>query len=145
MTLIRLLMTNFKRTIRANCAISVGSLFPLSIKALAPDCQGWERSWPLDRSLPPPQLLAWNKQTFLSTKLAPLLAFEWWASGPHFHLYFEKAVSLATQRVEIALSYLVLGLGHQERTLMARRPVREGSGWGGVALNQLLRKETDCP
>ena len=36
MTLIRRLMTNFKRTVRANCAVSVGSLLPLFIRALAP-------------------------------------------------------------------------------------------------------------
>ena len=31
--------------------------------------------------------------------------------------------------IEIALSYVVLGPGHQGRCIVAGRPVREGSGW----------------
>ena len=100
MTLIRRLMTNFKRTVRANCAVSVGSLLPLSIRALAPWLSGlgerevglWTEVCPL------PSCWLEIKQTFLSTKLASLLAFEWWAAGPHFQFYFERKLSAWPRR-----------------------------------------------
>ena len=89
--LIRPPMTHFKMTVRADCAASACSPLPLSIKALAPDCQ-WGRR-PLDSLLRPPphpQLPASKiKQTFLSTNLASLLAFERQVAGPRFWLQLE--------------------------------------------------------
>ena len=51
MMLIRPPMTNFKRIIRADCAVSTWSPLPLSVEVLAPWLSVRE-SWPLDRSLP---------------------------------------------------------------------------------------------
>ena len=74
--LVRPPMTNFKMPARADCAVSARNPLPLSIKSLAHWVSLGE-SQPLDRSLPSPWLLASKiKQTFLSTSLASLLAFE---------------------------------------------------------------------
>ena len=82
--LVRPLMTNFKKTVRADWAVSSCRPLPLSIKALVPRLSGG--CWPLDRHqhlLPPPLLLASKiKQTFLFTPLASLLTFEWSAARP---------------------------------------------------------------
>ena len=84
-------MTNVKMTVRADCADSECSPLPLPIKALA----HWlsvRVSMSLDRCPPPsfparlPALKI--KQTFLSTDLVSLLAFEQWAAGPHFRLFW---------------------------------------------------------
>ena len=85
MMMVRPLMTNFKMIVRADCIISTCNPFSLSIKVLAPWLLGvkW-RSQPLDRVHPTPtfpQLPASNiKQTFISTNVASLLAFEWQAT-----------------------------------------------------------------
>ena len=76
MRLIRPLMTYLD-----DCVVSACSPLPPSIKALT---LNWSRL--LDRGPPccSPWLLASKiKQTFLLTNLASLLAFEWWAAGPH--------------------------------------------------------------
>ena len=80
MMLVRPVMTNLKMTVRNDCTVSACRLPPtptLSINALTSVCQG-QGSWPLDRCMPPaPKLLGSEiKQTFLSTNLACLLAFE---------------------------------------------------------------------
>ena len=71
MTLVRPLMTNLKVTVRADCAVSACSRLLLSIKALAPLAASAGGVGLC------PQLLASEiKQTFLSTNLSCLLAFE---------------------------------------------------------------------
>lgn len=82
-------MTNFKMTVRADCALSACPPPPSAKKALT----HWLRDggWPLNmRSLPTPLLTASeNKQTSLSTNLGSLLALgQWAAGGPHFWLQF---------------------------------------------------------
>ena len=82
------LMISFKTTVRADCAAFACSPLPLSIKALAPWLSGrgvglWTGICPRPR-LPASKI----KQTFLSTNLASLLAFERPAAGPHFRLHF---------------------------------------------------------
>ena len=84
-------MTNVRMTVRADCADSVCSPLPLPIKALA----HWlsvRVSMSLDRC-PPPSFPPWLpalkiKQTFLSTDLVSLLAFEQRATGPLFRLFW---------------------------------------------------------
>ena len=81
---IGLLMTNFMMTVKADCAISARDPFLCLQKLLPTDCVVSRGIWPLDRCLPYP-LVAGSKikQTFLSTNLASLLAFERWAARPH--------------------------------------------------------------
>ena len=69
----------------AACAGSARRPLPPSIKALAPDCQlGGVGFW---TGVPLPRLLASKiKQTFLSTSLASLLAFEQQSARAHFRL-----------------------------------------------------------
>ena len=66
--LVRLPMTNFKMTVRADCAVSTCSPL-LSIKASAPDCQ-W-KGVSLWTGVRPPHWLPASKvnQSFLSTNL----------------------------------------------------------------------------
>ena len=74
-------MTHLKKTVRDDCAVSVYSPPPLlSIKALAPlvASEGGELAFGQMSVILPSQLLASEiKQTFLSTNLACLVAFEW--------------------------------------------------------------------
>ena len=73
---------HFHHDCRAYCAVCMPPL-PPPIEALA-HClsAGGGRSWPLDRCPPIPWLPTFeNKQTFLSTSLVSLLAFELWAPG----------------------------------------------------------------
>ena len=76
MTLLRPPKTNFKMTVRADCAVPECSFLPLSIKALSHWLSGWRVSlWTGVR--PPCGLPASRiKQTFLYTTLASILAFE---------------------------------------------------------------------
>ena len=74
--------TNFKMTIRADCAVSACSPLPSPVKAHWSSVGGSQR---LDRSsCTPPLPWATVHQTFLSTKLAFLLAFKRQVSGPQF-------------------------------------------------------------
>ena len=77
--------TNFKMTVRADGAISAGTPFPLSTRALAPWWSvGRQLAFEQESASPPPhRLLASRiKQAFLSTNLASLLAFEQLAGTP---------------------------------------------------------------
>ena len=67
--LVRPPMTNFKMTVRADCAVSTCGPLPLSIKASAPDCQ-W-KGVSLQTGVGPPHRLPAPKvkQSFLSTNL----------------------------------------------------------------------------
>ena len=78
MMLVRPLVTNFKMTVRADCAVSACSSLPLSIKALAPWLSGGKSAFEQVSASPSPaELLASKiKQIFISTNLASLLAFE---------------------------------------------------------------------
>ena len=95
MILVRLPVTNFKMTIRADCAVSPWSPCHWSKKVLAHWLLGHRgREWDfgLASALPDTPVTASKiKQTFLSTNFASLLAFERWAARPHFpfqgHLY----------------------------------------------------------
>ena len=87
MTLVRPLMTNFKMTVKADCTVLACNPLLLSIKALSLWLLGGKGKFqPLYRH--PPSLLWWLaskiKQTFFSTKMASLMAFEWWVAGPVF-------------------------------------------------------------
>ena len=92
--LVRPPLTNFKMMVKADCAVSACTppRAPplLSIETLVPWLQGggvglWTGVYPI--LWPPPfQLLASKiKQTFPSTSLGFLLAFEQRAAGPGFH------------------------------------------------------------
>ena len=74
------LMTVFKMTVRADCAVSACSPLLSYIEALAHWLSvGWGKSWPLDKTLSAsPNLLpaSLRKPTFLSTNLASLMDFE---------------------------------------------------------------------
>ena len=79
----RPLMTNWRWLLQMTVLFLHVTPPTLSTKALTP-CLLERGSWPLD-GYPPasPQLLASEiKQTFLSTNLACLVAFEWQAAGP---------------------------------------------------------------
>ena len=88
MMLVRPLMTNWRwllvMTVLFLHVIPLSAPATLSIKALTP-CLSWG-GVSLCTNVhhpPPPQVTASEKkQTFLSTNLACLLAFEWWADGP---------------------------------------------------------------
>ena len=90
--LVRPLMTSLNMTVRDDCAVSASNavLLTLSIKALTlllVGGGGWRGVglWtpPSPPPTPDPQLLASEmRQTFLSTNLAFLLAFEWQAAAP---------------------------------------------------------------
>ena len=89
--LVRPLMTNFKMTVRTDCAGSSCSPFPQPTKALAHWLSelGVVGSQPLGRrSLPLLPLVAGIKikQAFFSTNLASLMAFEQRAARSHFWL-----------------------------------------------------------
>ena len=85
---VRPLMTTLKMTVRDDCAVSgccppptlpVNSLTPCFLAGVG---GGWGVSLWTDVHHPPLQLLASEiKQTFLSTNLVCLLAFEWQAAG----------------------------------------------------------------
>ena len=90
MMLVRPPMTKFKMTVSAECMLflHIASSFPLW-KLLAPVCQGngggvvslWTGICPH----PTPQLFSTKiKQTFVSTSLASLLAFDQHAARPYF-------------------------------------------------------------
>ena len=87
--LVRPLMTKFKMTVRASCAVSACGPLPPPIKALAHWLSvGRVGLWIGFR---PPPLPTWLqaseiKQTFLSTNLASLLDFEQQAARPRFWL-----------------------------------------------------------
>ena len=84
--LIRPLITNFKMTVRTDCAVSACSPLPLSIKAIVPWFSGEGRVcfW-TGAALPYPACQI--EQTFLSTHQASLLAFDWRAAESHFVTY----------------------------------------------------------
>ena len=88
--LVRPPKTHLKLTVRADCGFCMYVSPPrlnLSVTALTP-CLSGRGSRPMDRCLPPslPQLLASEiKQTFLSTNLGCLLAFEQQAGRAHTH------------------------------------------------------------
>ena len=76
-------------TVRADCVVSAWSSLPLQIKTFAHWLSlGGESAFGQESTLspspsPPPRLPASKiKQTFLSTYLVSLLAFEWPAAGP---------------------------------------------------------------
>ena len=71
-------MTNFKMTVRAGCVVSVCSPLPSSIKALVHwlSVGGAGKSSFQQKSTAPCWLASKIKQTFLSTSIAYLLAFE---------------------------------------------------------------------
>ena len=71
-------MTDFKMTVRAGCAVSVCSPLPWSIKALVHwlSVVGAGKSSFRQKSTAPCLLASKIKQTFFSTSLASLLAFE---------------------------------------------------------------------
>ena len=78
-------MTSFKMTVKADYAVSayIPPIYKSSCYLIV--LEGGGR--PLDRHLPTPQSLfpaSKIKQTFLSTSLASLMAFEYRAVGPHF-------------------------------------------------------------
>ena len=81
-------MTNFKTTVRADCAVSARSPLPPSIKALAPWLSVRESAFGQESALPPPNPVAGiqNKANFPFHQLASLLAFELRAAGRHFRL-----------------------------------------------------------
>ena len=86
MTLIRPPTTNFKMTVRADCAVSAWSPLPPPIKALAPCLSAGEESWPLDRCPPspshlpiPPVASIQNKANFLFYQLGLFIGF--WATS----------------------------------------------------------------
>ena len=72
MTLVRPAMTDFKKTVRADCAVSACSSLPPSIKALAPWLWGVELAFGQASALP--RTASKIRQTFLSSNLASLLA-----------------------------------------------------------------------
>ena len=92
MIMVRPPMTNFKATVRADCAVSVCSPLPLPLKALAHWLSGvggvelWTGVCPQPSQLPASKI----KQTFLSTNLISLLAFGWQAAGPYFRLQIDS-------------------------------------------------------
>ena len=67
-------MTNFKVTVRADCAVSACSSLPLSIKALAPWLSvGAVGLW---TGVPPPPVASlWNKTNFPSQQLCLFIGF----------------------------------------------------------------------
>ena len=72
-------VTNLKMTVTADCPVPACSPLLLSIKPLAQLVTGgsWESAFGQTSALPCPQLPASEiKQTFLSTSLGCLLAFE---------------------------------------------------------------------
>jgi len=76
-------MTNFRMTVRGGCAVSTcgPSFYPE--KLLPSGCQQGELVVELGSScLPPPLQATKIKQTFLSTNLPSLVAFEQQAAGP---------------------------------------------------------------
>ena len=112
MPLFRPPLTKFKLTIRAACAVSTCSPFPLPTK-FAHWLSG-ERSQPLDRSPPSlPQLLASKiKQTFLSTNLTLF----WFLSSKQPDLTF----SCMSSGDLVSLLYVFQrGWGHQAVALVS--------------------------
>ena len=104
MTLIRQLMINFKTTVRADCAVSACSSLhpPIKLLQLAVGRGRGVGLWTGVR--PPPQLPAsQTKQTFLSTNLASLLPFEWWAARPHFQLQNDSQEILKAEWLSLVL------------------------------------------
>ena len=79
--LVRLPMTDFKMTIRADCVVSVCSPFPQPVKDLVHCFYGWGKIFLWTGFCPLPcQLLAFKrKQTFLSTNLTSSLVY--WAAS----------------------------------------------------------------
>ena len=72
-------MTSFKMTVRA--VLFLHGAPSLCLWKLSPLTVGRGGSQPLDRSLPSPLTASiQNEQIFLSTNLASLMAFEWWAA-----------------------------------------------------------------
>ena len=92
MMLVRPPMTDFKMTIRVDCAVLHVASPPSVYKS---SCSCWlslTRSQPLDRHVPlipllPLRLASKINQTFLSINLTSLLAFEWQATRPHCQLH----------------------------------------------------------
>ena len=99
MTLVRALIANLKMTVGGDCAVSAYSHRPpLSIKALTLFLwRGWGESafGQMSATLPPQLPASEIKQTFLSTNLACLLAFERQAARPH------HAVSVTPKLVNV--------------------------------------------
>lgn len=98
--LVETLTTNFKITVKSDCAISACSSLPQPIKALAHGLS-LERSRPLDRYPPQPVASIRIKQTFLSIKLASLLASEWQAARPSFWIYADIFLMVKTLPVSL--------------------------------------------
>ena len=84
MMVVRPRMTNFKMTVRADCAVSACNPLPRSIKALAHWLAVGGAAFVQESAYTPRFPASKIKQAFLSTSLASLLAFEQRAAGPTF-------------------------------------------------------------
>ena len=85
--LVRPPLTNFKMTVRAECAPSACSPLPLPIESLAHWLAGgWGNGLWTGVHLPHWLPASKIKQTFLSTNLVSLMAFNWQAARPYFWL-----------------------------------------------------------
>lgn len=85
--LVRTLTTNFKITVKSDCAISPHTFLPQPIKLWPMDCH-WRGAglWTVS-TCPQPVASIQNKANFLAfIKLASLLASEWQAARPSFWL-----------------------------------------------------------
>ena len=99
MMLVRPPMTNFKMTVRADCSVSACSALPLSIRALDHWSSAERESafgqmstlFTLPLQLPASEI----KQTFLSTNLASLTAFEWQAPRSHLQLHWDPSLEFS--------------------------------------------------
>ena len=102
--LVRRPMTNFKMTVKAECAVLTCSTFPPSIKALVlwlsvADSQLLNMSLPFLPTPPYPwKLPSKIKQTSLSTNLASFLTLE--DQTPESHFWFQDHIEVTWTRVQ---------------------------------------------
>ena len=122
----------------AYCAVCMPPL-PPPIEALA-HClsAGGGRSWPLDRCPPIPWLPTFeNKQTFLSTSLASLLAFELWSPGPTFNNRFWRQHEAAFLAVSRSGGFPKWSHRHDDTWEAREKPIAPGFLAAGVDLRAI--------
>ena len=140
-------MTNFKMTIRADCAVSASSPLPPSIKALAHWLSVGKSAFRQESTLPhlPASLL--NKADFPFHQLASLLAFEWRAAGPPLSVTGGGCMADGGKRQEspkaesqlVAFFWRLLGQGAWEQWV----PKEYEQGTNSICYSEIIYRTTD--